>query len=151
VAWGLAAVLVADAKAVAHLRRLTPACAGGTLPPISRLQVAARLSGTALRPGQTVRGVATLTNRGTVPVVVGGVRALLREPAADHPATWSEVSASVVTVLGPGEYTTVAFTVHVARCPGGHDLTPGFYELVLVLGPGGGQRRSGPTAVVVSP
>lgn len=151
VGWALLALLLADAKAVAHLRADRPSCAGAALPPASRLQVQTSLAQATVLVGQTVRGTATVTNRGTTTRVVSTLGAVLREPATDRSATWISAARSEAVTLQPGEYTELPFVLHVARCPGTGGLTPGFYELLVLLRSEAGVERSAARAVVVSP
>lgn len=151
VGWALLALLLADAKAVAHLRAERPECAGALLPPATRLQVQVRLSQATLQPGETVRGIATVTNRGTTTRVLSAVGAVLREPAADRSATWTSADGADAVSVQPGEYAELPFVLHIARCPGAAPLTPGFYELLVLLSSEHGLEGSPARAVVVSP
>ena len=151
IGWALVLVLAVDLRAAAHLRR-PERCATGGLPAPTSLQVVPRLLDASLRSGGQVHGVATVANRGRSPVTVGHLRAVLRQPAADAPTTWSETGSGRQLTLRPGDYGELPFVVHLARCERGPGLVPGFYELVVLVDvSGAGPQRSGAAAVVVSP
>ena len=151
VGWALLALLLADAKAVAHLRADRPGCAGALLPPATHLQVQARLADPLLRPGRTVRGTATVTNRGTTTRVVSAVGAVLRTPASRRSATWTAADRSDTVTLRPGEFAELPFALHVARCPGSAQLTPGFYELLVLVRSERGLEQAVARTLVVPP
>jgi hypothetical protein len=162
----LLAVLVCDAAAVAHLGARDadrPVCAAeqAALPPLTTLEVDVRVLSPVLRAGDgaAVRAVAVVTNRGSSPVVVAGVGAVLVAPATTRPLTWTGGRPAPPVELPPGTFAELPMVLHLRSCPDARDrLAPGFYETVVVLRvtePRGETsaylRRSPGQAVVLSP
>lgn len=135
VAWALAAVLLADLRAVTELRE-RPGCASGTLPPAAtavRSEVLLRQPTTLA--GEDVRAVVRLVNTREADLAVVAVQAVVVAPAGDEVLAWADDPRAVGLVLGPGEYAEAPVTAHLARCPGRPEtaLRPGWYELVVVV------------------
>jgi hypothetical protein len=156
VAVGVAAalVLVADVRAVSHLRG-GARCGGGLAPRASSLDVSLRLTTTALRPGKDAAGEATVTNRSARTVVLRRADGVLLATGTRRVETWTGGSFTPL-VLAPGTFARVPFVVHLARCPhGGAALVPGFHEAALLLeeqDPDGVRRTvSGSVTLVLPP
>ena len=148
-------VLVADLRAVDHLRRERPQCVKGVLPPVTALEVSLSMRSPVLRAGDRTRGEALVTNRSARPVRLLHADALLVR-AGSTGALGARSAATFRPVdLGPGTFTTVPFVVHLARCRDDAVLVPGFYEVVLLLVEQEGSvvrvRRSAGRAIVLSP
>jgi len=154
---GLAAalVLVADLRAVDHLRSARTRCVDGPLPPLSALEVTVTVRTPVLRVGDRARGEALVTNRSTHPVRLLRADAVLVQPGSSAAVGDAGNARFRPVDLGPSTFTTVRFAVHVARCRGGSALAPGFYEVVLLFVEQEGTlvrvRRSAGQAVVLSP
>jgi hypothetical protein len=153
VAWGLAAVLVLDLRAVVDLRDDRPRCASGTLPAATtdlRSQVLLQQAGT--RSGQDVRAVVRLENTGSEDVPVATVQAVVVAPAGREVLGWADAPQQVGVVLGPREFAEASVTAHLARCPGRPEsaLRPGWYELVVVVVGSDGRSHSVRRPLVVA-
>lgn len=152
----LALVLVADLRAVGHLRSDRTPCAAASLPGLTSLEVGLHVTAPVLRAGDDVVGTATIVNRSRTPRVLLRADAVLVTPGSTHPVSWAGSGQFRPVDLRPGTFVSVPFVVHLERCrDDGAALAPGFYEVVLLLVEHHGEAvrttRSAPQAVVLSP
>jgi hypothetical protein len=98
-----------------------------------------------------VHVVVRLENAGTRDVAVAGLQAVVVAPAASQVLGWADRVRPLGLVVRPGEFGEVPLTVHLARCPDGEALAPGWYELVVVVTEQGRRGRSAVRTLVVAP
>ena len=139
VAAALLVLLVAQGAAVAGLRPdaavgPAPVSCGTDVPPVSRrLPIDAQLQLRAeLTVGGSSSGAAVIVNRGSRAVAVLASQAVLLAPSGLAPATRPEKQRPASALLRPGQFLRQPLTVTLRPCAGGR-LSPGFYELALVV------------------
>jgi hypothetical protein len=103
------------------------------------------------RSGEDVQVTVRLENAGTRDVAVAGLQAVVVAPAGGAVLSWSDRVRPLGLVVRPGEFGEVPLTVHLARCPHGDGLAPGWYELVVVVTEPGRRGRSAVRTLVVAP
>ena len=151
-----AALLVVDAAAATHLRSERIRCGADQLLPASTLRVSVELGTTVPAAGHDLRATATVSNPTRAPRLLLGAEGVLLAPGTHRVLSWTSSHRIEPVDLQPGSATTLPVVVHLARCDrGAPGLTPGFYEVALVLveGDRSGTHRtvSAPRSVVLPP
>jgi len=155
VLWAVLVVLVLDVRAVVHLRdEAARGCARGEVPAAAAsLSTSIALGQPTTRSGDDVRLTLRLENTGRRDVLVAGLQAVVVEPAQDRVVSWADPVRPLGLVVRPAEFGEVPLVAHLARCQGRPDtaLSPGWYELVVVVTEADGAHRSGVRTLVVGP
>lgn len=133
----LAVVVFADIGRIGAARRegQETSCLANPLPPRTSLTVDVQMLTPLLRPGRTARGVATVTNTTSRPVLVSNVRGVLTPPEADRALTPAVETDDRPRLVPPAEYVQLPFVVRIEACRARDEaaMTPGFIEVVVVL------------------
>jgi hypothetical protein len=142
-------LLLADVRAVVALRDDQRCASSAVLRRADGVDATLTLAG-GLRVGADLRGTAVISNAGPATVRVLHVGAVLVEPSASTPLTWTGDGADQQVTLRPGSVAQVSFVVHTARCRDGGPVPAGWYEITLVLLTDVGELRAGVRAAVLS-
>ena len=111
-----------------------PAACGTPVPPVDRvlpLDTQLQLRSEPAVGGRSA-GTAVVVNRGSRSVAVLTTQAVLLAPAGRVPVSPPEAPRPATGLLRPGQFLRQPVAVTARPCPGAH-LTPGFYEVALVV------------------